>query len=121
MKVGCYQENKHLRTHRGVCKHYPAPAIYRESFPMDIGIPLTPRSPKPRIREPTADVYHNIYGRCVISVPSVTTLILASSIFGQFIMTGIARGINYFDEPLADHDKRCVPLRMLPLSLMEIN
>lgn len=31
---------------------YPAPATYKLSLPMLIGIPLTPRSPRPRIREP---------------------------------------------------------------------
>lgn len=36
----------------GRMKSYPAPATYRESFPMEMGMPLTPRSPRPRIREP---------------------------------------------------------------------
>lgn len=31
---------------------YPAPAIYNESLPIEMGIPFTPRSPRPRIREP---------------------------------------------------------------------
>jgi hypothetical protein len=70
---------------------------------MDIGIPLTPRSPRPRIREPTKDVYHNIYDWYEVrSVPSVTTLILASSIFGQFIMTRITPNIRYHPVLIAD-------------------
>lgn len=35
---------------------YPAPAMYRESFPMEIGMPITPKSPNPRIREPNTAV-----------------------------------------------------------------
>ena len=35
----------------------PAQPVYNASFPTGIPIPLTPRSPKPRIREPSGRIY----------------------------------------------------------------
>jgi hypothetical protein len=42
-----------LRRNRRLFWPYPAPAIYRDSFPIEMPIPLTPRSPSPKIREPS--------------------------------------------------------------------
>jgi hypothetical protein len=86
---------------------HPAPATYSDSFPPEMGAPLTPRSPRPSMREPLIK-YDFSFSRLFFSQnsnqkrgdsPSVTTVMRASSMRGQ--------------------ERRTVPI--LPLSLYEMN
>ena len=47
---------------------HPAPAMYKDSFPIEMGIPFKPKSPRPSMRD-----------------PSVTTEMRASSLRGQLL------------------------------------
>lgn len=40
------------RSPRVVVLTYPAPATYSDSLPIEMPMPLTPRSPRPRMRDP---------------------------------------------------------------------
>ena len=41
---------------------YPAPATYNDNFPIEMGIPFTPKSPSPRIRDPKGIPFEAISG-----------------------------------------------------------
>jgi len=68
---------------------YPAPAIYKDNLPIAMGMPFTPRSPSPRILDPSHDMVDQEFTTrdLDLHLPSVTTLIRASSILGQLLIT----------------------------------
>ncbi len=78
---------------------HPAPATYSDSFPIDMGIPLTPRSPRPNMREP----------RCPVSIhatDATSSMTIRDYAYPRFVNSGpIPKDCNKKRNQLSTKDK----------------